>query len=55
MKHRKNELDVDYIGGHKPLTNEEADAISEYLKSKKTRKTLQKTRTSSSRRKKITS
>ena len=32
---RKNELDVDYIGGMEPLTKEEEKAISDYIKSKK--------------------
>jgi len=33
---RKNELDVDFIGGQEPLTNEEETAINDYLKAKKT-------------------
>jgi len=35
MKHKKRELDVDFIGGQGPLTKEEEKAISEYLKNKK--------------------
>ncbi len=34
MKQNKNELDVDFIGGHTPLTAEEAKAISAYIKAK---------------------
>jgi hypothetical protein len=43
MKRDKTELDVDYIGGHSPLTNEEARAISEYLKARKAKKARRKT------------
>lgn len=32
MKHLKNELDVDYIGGMGSLTADEEKAISKYLK-----------------------
>ncbi len=32
---RKNELDVDFIGGQEPLTKEEEKAISDYIKAKK--------------------
>ena len=35
MKTKKNELDVDFIGGQGSLTAEEQKAISEYLKQKK--------------------
>ena len=35
MKTKKNELEVDFIGGQGPLTSEEQKAISEYLKLKK--------------------
>jgi len=36
MRYKKNELDVDFIGDpNKPLTEEEAKAISEYIKAKK--------------------
>ncbi len=35
MKKKKEELDVDFIGGQGPLTKEEERAISEYLKTKK--------------------
>ena len=35
MKKKHEELDVDFIGGVRPLTKEDEKAISEYLKSKK--------------------
>ena len=35
MKQNKNELDVDFIGGHTSLTEAEAKAISAYIKAKK--------------------
>ncbi len=35
MRHYKDELDVDSIGGQKPLTKEEEKAISEYIKAEK--------------------
>lgn len=37
MKKRK-ELDVDFIGGQGPLTKEEEKAISDFIKSRKTKK-----------------
>jgi len=37
MKQIKNELDVDFIGGQGPLTKEEEIAISEYIRSKKSK------------------
>ncbi len=40
MKRDKKELDVDFIGGLAPLTKEEAQAISNYLKTKKSRKSI---------------
>ena len=55
MKRNKKELDVDFIGGHSPLTNEEAHAISEYIKSKKSKTTRRKLKTTTSKRKKVTS
>jgi hypothetical protein len=36
MKTRKNELDVDFIGGARPLTKEEEKKISDFIKSRKT-------------------
>jgi cytochrome c1 len=35
MKHTKNELDVDFIGGFVPLTKQEEKAISLHLKATK--------------------
>jgi predicted polyphosphate/ATP-dependent NAD kinase len=35
MRARKNELDVDFIGGAGPLTKEEEKRISDYIKSRK--------------------
>ncbi len=37
MRTRKNELDVDFIGGAAPLTKEEEKRISDYIKSPKTK------------------
>lgn len=42
MKNKKNELDVDFIGGHDPLTEEEAKAISAYIKAQKAKLSTQK-------------
>ena len=45
---RKNELDVDIIGGLGPLTKEEEKAINDYINAKKSQKkkipSLRKTR-----------
>ena len=38
MKHTKNELNVDFIGGLGPLTKEEEKAISKFIKASKARK-----------------
>ena len=35
---KKMELDVDFIGGQEPLTKEEQQAISDYLKQRKEKK-----------------
>lgn len=37
MKKNKNELDVDFIGGQKPLTKDEEKAISDFVRSQKTK------------------
>jgi hypothetical protein len=37
MKQSKNELDVDSIGGQDPLTKEEEIAISEFIRSQKSK------------------
>ena len=44
MKHTKNELNVDFIGGLGPLTKEEEKAISEFIKASKERKQKRKAR-----------
>jgi hypothetical protein len=38
MKQNKKELDVDIIGGQGPLTKEEAEAISKFIKASKKKK-----------------
>ena len=38
MKHKKVELDVDFIGGQGPLTKEEEKALSEFFKEAKLKK-----------------
>ena len=48
MKNKSKELDVDFIGGQGPLTKEEEQAISEYIKTQKklkAKKTVRKTNT----------
>ena len=35
MKNKLTELDVDFIGGQGPLTKDEEQAISEYIKTQK--------------------
>ena len=35
MKHKKTELDVDFIGGVRPLTKEDEQAISHFLEQQK--------------------
>lgn len=40
MKTRKNELDVDFIGGTGPLTKDEEKRISEVIKMLKSKKSL---------------
>jgi hypothetical protein len=35
MKRKSIELDVDFIGGQDPMTNEEEKAISEFIKARK--------------------
>ncbi len=44
MKHNKNELNVDFIGGMEPLTKEEEKAISEFIKASKEHRQKQKAR-----------
>ena len=50
MKTRKNELDVDFIGGSGPLTKEEEKRISDFIKSHKAKLKL----TSQKARRKLT-
>lgn len=38
MKHRKVELDVDFIGGVRSLTKEDEKVISEFIKARKNAK-----------------
>jgi len=48
MKSKLKELDVDFIGGQGPLTKEEEQAISEFIKTQKllrAKKQIRKTRT----------
>ncbi len=56
MKQNKYELDVDFIGGNGPLTEEESKAISAYIKAQKNKTSVQKVQIKkpSSKRKKIT-
>ena len=42
MKSKLRDLDVDFIGGQSPLTKEEENRISEYLKSHKLLNTKRK-------------
>ena len=35
MKHKKTELDVDFIGGVRPLTKEDEQAITNFLEQQK--------------------
>ena len=44
MKQNKNELDVDFIGGNGPLTEEESKAISAYIKAQKDKTSVKKVR-----------
>lgn len=39
MKSKAKELDVDFIGGQGPLTKEEQQKISEYIKAQKQQQT----------------
>lgn len=56
MKSRKNELDVDFIGGQEPLTASEQKALSEYFAGRnvsKSHKSSKSTSRSSKRTKKV--
>ena len=55
MKNKHKELDVDFIGGQKPMTKEEELTISEFIraaKQKRKQKTLRNTKIKTLRRKK---
>lgn len=57
MKHKQPELDVDFIGGGRPLTKEDKIAISNYIrayKAKHSRKALSSKRMIKTSRKKPT-
>jgi hypothetical protein len=40
MKNKSKELDVDFIGGQKPMTKEEELAISEFIRADKEKRRL---------------
>ncbi len=47
-KHKQTELDVDFIGGQGPLTKDEEQAISKFIKAQKllkAKKQIRRTRT----------
>jgi hypothetical protein len=44
MKNKLKELNVDFIGGHGPLTKEEQQAISEFIRVSKEKHSVQKSR-----------
>ena len=44
MKQKSKELDVDYIGGQDPMTKEEENAISEFIKVQKLLRAQKQTR-----------
>ena len=54
MKNKAKELDVDFIGGQGPLTKDEEQSISEYLKKQKLVKKKNKVNTSKDSRPKST-
>lgn len=45
MKNKIKELDVDFIGGQKPMTKEEELQISKFIKAEKVKEKLQEKRT----------
>ena len=51
MKNKNLNLDMDFIGGERPLTKEEEKSITAYLQAKKTTKTTNKKSLLSSRKK----
>ncbi len=44
MKNKSKDLDVDFIGGQKPMTKEEEHAISEFIRADKEKRRLQNLR-----------
>ncbi len=46
MKNKTKELNVDFIGGQCPLTNEEQKRISEFIKAQKSTQNKKQPRTS---------
>jgi len=50
----KKELDVDFIGGQKPLTKVEEKALSEFFKEKKSKRKQRKVKLTMRNRKKVT-
>ncbi|MEO6838507.1 MAG: hypothetical protein ABI261_07995 [Ginsengibacter sp.] len=44
MKNKNKELDVDFIGGQKPMTKEEELAISKFIRAEKEKKKQQSLR-----------
>ena len=44
MKRKSTELDVDYIGGQDPMTKEEENAISKFVKAQKLLRAQKQTR-----------
>ena len=44
MKNKSKELDVDFIGGQKPMTREEELAISKFIRADKEKRRLQNLR-----------
>jgi hypothetical protein len=53
MKTKKNELDIDFIGGLGPLTQEEEKALSDFFKVQKLIKENKKKTANSSAKKRI--
>ncbi|WP_223152053.1 hypothetical protein [Chitinophaga qingshengii] len=54
MKHRKVELDVDFIGGLGPLTKDDEKAISDFIKARKHSKEKRPSSTSAKKDHKVT-
>lgn len=50
MKQKLKELDVDFIGGENPMTKEEEEAISEFIKAQKLLRAKKQIRTNNTSR-----